>query len=444
MSVSWLSGWAYRKEITIDETKVSDSLIHFPIPIYISSSSGQTSQDLTDIFIEVGENWQNIAVTKDDGVTQLYVEVDTWSSSTGKALLWVSKVDLIISDTDPTKLFIYFDSSKDNITHVGTAGEKPEVWDTYTGIRLGLSQEPTGGTDCILDSTSNNNNGTPFGSMTSNDIVDGYIGKAIDFDGVNDYIRVLHNVSWKPTDNLSLKLVIRKNGNTEAYPYPVFMSVQADTYESYSNAALIGMWHYRDRWVQLRLQGGGFSGSWGDPYALDHQWLVFYVSSTRGGVVNYYLNGVKFKQDSRADSAAYWGDTNQELYLGTGEYNRDGRCTIEELRIESTNRSEAWQTVDYYAQTDSLLIFSNTEEVAYKTNIGSIMLLPETSNNLISIDIDSNTTMDNGFLYITMKNHFVVVNMESKSIVDMYSLDSKGKSGDALDKSEILNSDISK
>jgi hypothetical protein len=73
-----------------------------------------------------------------------------------------------------------------------------------------------------------------------------------------------------------------------------------------------------------------------------------------------------------------------------------------------------------------------------------LCILPDFVDNIISIDVDSNTNKDSGNLYITMKNHFVVVNMESKSIVDMYSLDSKGKSGDTLDKSEILNSDISK
>ncbi len=71
-------------------------------------------------------------------------------------------------------------------------------------------------------------------------------------------------------------------------------------------------------------------------------------------------------------------------------------------------------------------------------------ILPDSVDNILSIDMDENTSMNRGKLYITMKNHFIVVDMGNKSVVDMYAFDSQGKSGDALDKSEIVNSDISK
>lgn len=71
-------------------------------------------------------------------------------------------------------------------------------------------------------------------------------------------------------------------------------------------------------------------------------------------------------------------------------------------------------------------------------------ILPDSVDNILSIDMDKNTTNSEGNLYITMKNHFIVVDMGNKSVVDMYAFNSQGKSGDTLDKSEIVNSDISK
>lgn len=69
-------------------------------------------------------------------------------------------------------------------------------------------------------------------------------------------------------------------------------------------------------------------------------------------------------------------------------------------------------------------------------------ILPDDTSNLISIDIDKDTFFDSGYLYITMKNHFIVVDMSNKTLRDMYTFNSKGRSGDTLDKEEILDSDI--
>lgn len=70
-------------------------------------------------------------------------------------------------------------------------------------------------------------------------------------------------------------------------------------------------------------------------------------------------------------------------------------------------------------------------------------LLPDNVNNLISIDIDENTYFSAGNLYITMKNHFVVVNLATMAVTDMYTKDIAGKSLETLDYEDIEKSDIS-
>jgi len=57
------------------------------------------------------------------------------------------------------------------------------LWDSnYKGV-WHMNEDPTG---TIYDSTSNGNDLSSAGSMTSGDLVEGHIGRAIDFDGSND------------------------------------------------------------------------------------------------------------------------------------------------------------------------------------------------------------------------------------------------------------------
>ena len=78
--MGWLSGWSKRIKITVDNTYIDNDLTHFPIPILLGESVGQTNIDVSDIFDVLGVNSKKIAVTKSDGLTQLYVEIERWNS----------------------------------------------------------------------------------------------------------------------------------------------------------------------------------------------------------------------------------------------------------------------------------------------------------------------------------------------------------------------------
>lgn len=185
---SWLTGWDQRIEITIDADKFDSTLTAFPVPIYISSASGQASDDITAIFDEVGSNSKKIAVTESDGDTELYVEIEYWDATGETALVWASSSTFSISDSSDTTLYIYYDNDHaDNTTHVGDPGGRPEVWTAFTA-RWGMQDDPS--TSDAIDSTSGGNDGVMGGSMTSGDLISGVIGKAIDFDGANDLFTI--------------------------------------------------------------------------------------------------------------------------------------------------------------------------------------------------------------------------------------------------------------
>ena len=108
--MAWLTGWNYRLKITVSNTNIDSDLTHFPLPLFLGSAVGTSNADITCIFDKLGANSKKIAVTKDDGTTQCYVEVENWDETAETAVLWVSKSDLVLSSSAHTYLYIYYDN----------------------------------------------------------------------------------------------------------------------------------------------------------------------------------------------------------------------------------------------------------------------------------------------------------------------------------------------
>ena len=127
----WLDGWGKRVELTIDHNNIDSPLSSFPVLIRLSNSSGPYNDDVSFIFDEFGSDndRKKIAVTNSDGLTQGYVEIDTWNHTTKEAWLWVKVPNL--SSSEDTNLYLYYDSSQDsNTDYVGDSDSIPteNVW----------------------------------------------------------------------------------------------------------------------------------------------------------------------------------------------------------------------------------------------------------------------------------------------------------------------------
>ena len=210
--MGWLSGWDKRVKLTIDQTKIDTAnQLNFPVLVSLSIASGITSADVSCVFDELTSdaNRKKIAITTSDGVTQCYVEIERWDDANEKAVLW-AKIPIITYNAD-TDLYLYYDKDHaDNTIYIGDIGSTPgqTVWDSnFIGI-WHMCQDPSGGANCIKDSTSNTNHGTPVGSMASGDLVDGKIGKALDFDGNDDGIDCNFNTNYS---NFSVECIFNKN-----------------------------------------------------------------------------------------------------------------------------------------------------------------------------------------------------------------------------------------
>lgn len=144
---------------------------------------------------------------------QCTCELVNWDQEGGAAQLWIKAPYVLYNQ--PTDFLVYYDSTQeDNTTYIGDTGETVAegIWDSnFVGV-YHMNQDPSGGTDCIIDSTSFGNHGTPGGAMTSADLITGVAGKAIDFDGVNDWIEIDGVCSDlnAGSSNLTVSAVIKK------------------------------------------------------------------------------------------------------------------------------------------------------------------------------------------------------------------------------------------
>lgn len=153
------------------------------------------------------------------GTTFYYYTFDAGSSTwTARSSYVGSAGDVIVGlEHGPWNSNPSFTGDFDNFTvnyassitpYVGAIGSKPgqNVWNLDYVAVYHLSQDPS---TTVKDSTSNARNATSVGSMLSSNVVDGYIGSAIVFDGVNDGLDTGFNTNL---DNFTLEAVYMTPG----------------------------------------------------------------------------------------------------------------------------------------------------------------------------------------------------------------------------------------
>ncbi len=156
------SAWAYRKQITIDHTKVNASQTNFPVLISESSDA--------DLQSYAQPSGNDILFTASDGITKLNHEIESYNSTTGALIAWVDVPAL--SSTVDTQLYMYYGNP-----NASNQQDAPATWNAnYVGVwHLGAN-----GTNLNTnDSTANGNNGT----NTLASLATGQIGGAASFNG---------------------------------------------------------------------------------------------------------------------------------------------------------------------------------------------------------------------------------------------------------------------
>jgi hypothetical protein len=340
-------GWQYRKKITIQHAKVAGDLTDFPILVSIKDS------DLRDKAQTDGDDI--LFMDSSSVANKLYHEIELFSKVSGEIVAWV-RIPSVSSSVD-TELYLYYGNLE-------TSNQQfPEkTWNSnFKGV-WHLNENPA---ETIQDSTINDNNGASHGSMTLLNMVDGKVGKCIDFDGIDDYISIPNSVSLCPSE---VTLV--------CWLYPEELDLNGmfhigkmckDKWGNY-DAASYGI-HYDNRTVSTyyeRNENGGFKVV-ANAAGID-RWYHIATSMDSLHNIKIYLDGILKNQSNCGQSIRY---TNaKELYLAASHIslgsgiNSWEDCKIDEIWILDVPLDDQWISTLYKNQNDpSYFLSFGPEEI---------------------------------------------------------------------------------
>jgi len=254
----------YEKDITVDNTKVPAILNDFPVLIDITDSDLATDvqADGDDIVFTIGEEAVDF-------------EIESFNQGTGHLVAWV-KVPTLYATRSTVITMAYGNPN-------AGSSSSTSVWDDFETVHH-LADDPTG---TVYDSTANNYDGTSFGAMTSDDLVTGIAGNAIDFtyDSVTTANSDMINIGQIFTDDWSSFTVSLWVNMDLARDCRVFSKTPTTTPEEHILTTRIASQTLSTR---LRTDTTGASYSANTSFALGSwQYMVWSWDSSRGTVEGY-------------------------------------------------------------------------------------------------------------------------------------------------------------
>ncbi|MFX1455670.1 MAG: DUF2341 domain-containing protein [Promethearchaeota archaeon] len=336
----------YYKEIIIDHSKVSGSTPLFDFPFLISIYD-------SDLHDSVQSSGNDIAFS--DGITWLDHEIEVferdYNASHARLVVWVRLPSL--STITDTKIYLYYGN-----TTMGPSESPSGVWDAnYKGV-WHASENPTG---TIYDSTSNNNDGTPQGSMSSADQVDGQIGGSLNFDGNDEFIDCGNPTSlqitgsitvetWFKADYFGNTYLISKNGPSHERGWDVSFDDINSTH---------GYLIYR-----YALNGEVHADDVGNITVPINQWHHVVGVFESSSYSRLFLNGEMVDENTTDILSSQYDGPNPVRFAARGDsippnyYNG----IIDEIRISNIARSADWISTEYENQFDPNSCYSIGEE----------------------------------------------------------------------------------
>jgi hypothetical protein len=340
--MAWLTGYNYRKKITIDHTKVGGSVTYFPVVVVIDGD--------TDIGSRALSTGYDIRFTASDGTTLRNYERVSFAITDGlcDAIFWV-KVPALSSTTD-VELYLYYGKSD------ATDGQnKTGTWDDggsnyFKGV-WHLGETGTGAAGDYKDSTINANNSTNIANQPTPSA--GIIGNGQTFNGVSQYIDLGNSASLAISTALTVS-VFAKASNLAASKAIISRGSQGFNgtgwgfYRAVSPADVYFYIHGNlTSAISTTLSGGTFDST--------------YLTATwNGTTLRTYKNNVE-----TGDVAANVGTvdgTNVNLFLGRSGAGNYFTGDIDEARLATTVRSAQWIATESNNQNSPSTFYSISAE----------------------------------------------------------------------------------
>ena len=385
----WLSGWSKRVKITIDNTDIDATLTWFPVLLKLGTSVGRNSDDVSFVFDELTDdaNRKKIAVTKADGVTQLYVEIEKWDDANEVAWLWVSRDGWEIASDADTDVYLYFDSTHaDNDTYVGDPNSVPaeNVWDGNFKFASHMRDDPD--TSHIRDSSTSDNDGTKLGAGEPAITTSGAVGEAQSFDGANDYISGTNIVDLDAQD-VTLEAWVYFANFTKVNPRIIEVRDGDYSVQIIRDGASTRWVTKHSKWETV-ITGRQYSIP-----AVTTWYHIAAVFNVTAQTTTFYVDGSAV--GGAANNNIGIGNQLNKYYLGIRSDLVDTSQLagiIDEPRISSIGRPAAWIKATYETGRDNLLDWGS-EETSGVTDYPINLTVGLTASATLDRDFDCTRVM---------------------------------------------------
>jgi hypothetical protein len=255
-----------------------------------------------------------------------------------------------IDNSNTDYIYAYY-----NCSGSSNLDDAASVWSSYAMVQ---HLEETSGT--LTDSTSNHNNGTPYGGVTQN--YPGQIDGADSYDGTDDYSMVNSSASLNfGTSSFSFLFWFRSRANTTEDILDKKGGAAGDINAGYkvvvsSNAAQGFSFALGNGTKNDRLDTGSHSSRGTDV------WTMFAVVVNRTGQRMFaYLNGVGANNTAITITGSVDSALNLTLGRQAGGTSRYFNGALDEIRVLSGAYSADWVKAQYLGMSDQYITFGSEE-----------------------------------------------------------------------------------
>ncbi|MFW9849402.1 MAG: hypothetical protein ACFFF4_09685, partial [Candidatus Thorarchaeota archaeon] len=319
----------YEKDITIQSSQVVADQTDFPvlIDIYDTDLKTDVQSDGDDIVFRLGDDALDFEIESFD---------QSYSPTEAHLTAWV-KIPYLSSTVDTVITMTY--GNPNALSSSSTA-----VWDDYATIQH-LNDDPSG---TIYDSTSNNHDGTAYGTMGSEDSVSGLISGGIDFDGVatRDMISIgqIYTDDWS---EVTISIWVKSDLADDTRPF----SKSPSTGPS-EHIVTIRTDGANRMTARMRTDFGGTSVNSNTTFNQGSWNLMTWSWSASSGYILGYINGTPVIQTARSGNNLY--DSIDVFVIGNTDLTNE-RCfdgILDEARLANRVLSQTWIATEFNNQID--------------------------------------------------------------------------------------------
>lgn len=358
----WNSSWSYMKQLTINHSYVDSGLVNFPILVQSSDTSMLSKMDDGDSL-----RFTNVA---NDSEYNFEIE---YFDDTDEMVVWVNITS--VSSTVDTVFNMYYNNSG--------VSDGQDVSGTWSDDFIMVQHMNDITTSTISDSTSNANDGTKKEANEPNEISNGQIGKAQDFDGSDDKVDC-GNIDlpiegsnyftlsfWIDVNTTTSPLAITGTHISSSYAVGWSCQVTTDFAGMFLGEAVVGT-----PWDVLYISDNNI-------YTQD-VWVLVVITRS-GDTFQFYRNGTAFGS-SLTDSSAI-GNGVANLLLGCSNNTRYMNASLDEFRISDVARNASWLKTCFHSQNQTTGFLVISGEYVEAVPCECIISNPNPINNSINIGI---------------------------------------------------------